>query len=79
MIAEELAHPDDRESQALYKRSQGTQIRTEQCRQHIDTLVDQVDGSPSRGRFRVHRVVREDKVRNIGDVWWSQIAISARA
>ena len=47
---------------ALDVRLQRAQIRPEQCRQHVDAFVDQVDGCASQRSFLIHCVVWFHKI-----------------
>lgn len=61
-------HPDDAEREALDIRPERAQVGAEQVRQHVDALVDEVDGRAARRSLGVHGVVRVHKVRDVGDV-----------
>jgi hypothetical protein len=61
-------HPNHRKRQPLDIRPQRTKVGAEEVRQHIDTLVDEVDGCSARSGFGVHGVVGVDEVRDVGDV-----------
>lgn len=68
MIANPKTHPDDTECQSLNIRPERAEVGTEERRQHVDSLVDQVNRRASRGRFSVHGVVGVHKVRDVGDI-----------
>ena len=68
MIVNPETHPDDTECQSLNIRPERAEIGTEERRQHVDSLVDQVNRRASRGRFGVHGVVGVHKVRDVGDI-----------
>lgn len=69
-----LTHPDHGESQSLDERTQRAEVGSEQMRQHVDSLVYEIDSSTSRSGLRVHRVVRVHKVGHVGDVYHMQSA-----
>lgn len=64
----EATYPEDREGETLNERSQRAKVGSEKMRQHVDTLVDEVDGRSTRSGFGVHGVVGVHKVRDVGDV-----------
>lgn len=62
-------YPDGRKCKSFDKRSKRAEICTQQRRQHVDSLVDEIDCCASRCSFTVHWVVWMDEMRDIGDVY----------
>lgn len=63
------AHPKDRERQSLNVGPKTTEVGTEETGEHVHALVDEVDRGSARRGLGVHRVVRVDEVRDVGNVY----------